>query len=160
MFRIYIALCLFLVFTLLSVGSDNDNRAFIFFVVVSLMMLIGFFVLTDTSHIKLSDDAISVCSLLFEYQLKWHEIEWLEIGLQGTFVFHGRNGKQLVVPPPERWLNSEKPGVSEFFDKQIDSIEMDISHSDTADETAHRNVKVKSASGVVMLMSKALCLKD
>jgi hypothetical protein len=120
-------------------GQGNVSPVFLFFVALGLLML------SMASHIKLNEEAISVYSPFAEYRITWTEVEWLEVGTQGTFVFHGKGGKRLVLASASMWSGKQKPSAYEFMGNKIDTLEINVVPSYTADYKIHKNVKVQNA---------------
>jgi hypothetical protein len=120
-------------------GQGNVSPVFLFFGALGLLML------AMASHIKLSEEYISVFSPFAEYRMAWSEVEWLEVGTQGTFVFHGKGGKRLVLPAASMWSGKQKPDAYEFLGNQIDELRVNVVPSNTADYKIHKNVKVQNA---------------
>jgi hypothetical protein len=120
-------------------GQGNVAPVFLFFVVLGLLLL------ATASHLKLTEEAVSVYSPFSEYRLEWHEIDWIEIGTQGTLVLHGKGGERLIMPPVSFWSGEQKPRAYEFMEDKIDALDVVVVPSNTADYKIHKKVKVKNA---------------
>lgn len=107
-----------------------------------LFVGLGVFILATVSHIKFTNEAISVFSPFSEYRMKWKEIERVEYGTQGTLVLHANPKKRLVIPPDSMWSGPEKAEAYLYMIKIIESYSVDIVSSNTADYKTQRNVKV------------------
>ncbi len=107
-----------------------------------LFVGLGVFILSTVSHIKFTNDVVSVFSPFSEYRLKWEEIERVEYGTQGTLVLHASPKKRLVIPPSSMWSGSQKAEAYMYMIKIIESYSVDIALSNLADYKTQKNVKV------------------
>jgi hypothetical protein len=89
------------------VGSDYSLYALIGFAFIGLIMVISIFSLTRSTTI--TNDGISVRSLLGERSLAWSEIDSVS-GRGNTIKLHNRDGDVTVAPSPQL------PGYAEVIE--------------------------------------------
>lgn len=120
-------------------GQGNISPFFLIFVAISITMLL------IASKIEISSEAITVFSLYAAYKINWDEINRIELGHQGTFVFSGHN-KRLVVPAGTWWTGKKKKEAYDYMLNEIEIREFTIKDSFASDYKIHKNTKVKTTT--------------
>lgn len=102
-------------------------------------MLLGAYLCVSAGRIVLDVEQIEVTNLLSVFRMVWREVEWIEVGPQGTLVLQGNN-KRLVLTSVATWTGKDKPQAFRFLGHQIEQLGIAVIPGNFADYKINKNV--------------------
>ena len=122
-----------------SAGARLQAPLFLIFVALGIYILLG------SGSMQVDSDSIRYYLPLRRYQIKWNEVQYIEIDRQGSsMVFFGEN-KKLAVIGPMYWSGINRFDVGRLIAAQIDRYGIEVRTTEKAIFRLSKNTKVTSS---------------
>ena len=131
-------------FRFCTLGSWNAGAGRISLIFLGMAVLCSYLILNSGS-MQVDSDSIRYYLPFRRYQIRWNEVQYIEIDKQGgSMVFVGEN-KQLAVNGPIAWSGKDKFEISRLIGKQINRYNIEIRGTEKASFRLSRNTKIRSS---------------
>lgn len=121
-----------------NAGARGPTLVFLAFVALAVFLLL------NSGSMQVDSDSIRYYLPFRSYQIKWNEVQYIEIdGQGGNMVFVGEN-KKLAVNGPKLWSGKDKPDTMRLIGIQVDKYGIPIRTTEKAMFRLSKNTKVRS----------------
>ena len=130
----------FSVFCSVGAWSAGDRKTSLWFLV---FVALGGFLILNSGSMQVDSESIRYYLPLRSYQIKWNEVQYIEMDSQGgNMVFVGEN-KKLAVNGPRFWFGKDKRDLAMLIAAQIDKYGIEVRTTEKAMFRLSRNTKFK-----------------
>jgi hypothetical protein len=136
----WVCVALFLLGSIAAGRAGARSAALIFLGFVAL----GSYLILSCGSMQVDSDSIRYYLPLRIYQIKWNEVQYIEIDSQGAnMVFVGEN-KKLAVNGPMFWTGKDKLDMGKLISTQMDRYGIELRPTEKAGFRLSRNTKVRT----------------
>jgi hypothetical protein len=129
----------FFLFCAVMSWRDGQTAVSPFFLI---FVAFGIFLLFITGVVEVDSETIAYVTPLAKYQIKWNEVEKIEVGEKGSgIVFYGTN-KRLYIIGVGYWSGIESGEALDFFRYQIKRRNIPVKQTWAADYKLSKNSKL------------------
>lgn len=137
----WVGLAFFMICTLgsLNAGAGRTSLIFLGFVAISIYLVL------NSGSMQVDCDSIKYYLPFRSYQIKWNEVQYIEVDNHvGSMVFVGEN-KQLAVNGPMAWIGKDKFEMGKLISEQMDRNHIEVRVTEKAMFRLSKNTKVRAS---------------
>lgn len=101
----------------------------------------GFTIIAAAGPYELSDTGVVQRNLFGRFEMRWRDVDEVELGPQGTLLLRGRD-KRFSLSPTASWRGPDTPKAVELLQSKLDRPDIELRPSAFADFKTHKNVRV------------------
>ena len=103
--------------------------------------LIACYMVMSAWAYEVSDDFISHHCMLGHYQIRWQDIDRIELGGQGSYVFYA-GAQRFILLPSIYWSGEDKNAFEQFITQTIKASHLTVESSLIADLMWYKNTRI------------------
>lgn len=135
----WLCLLLFAFATIMSWRANTGYLPLIFL----FFVLLGLYIIWTTGRMEADSNSIRFCSHFGKYEMKWEEVDYIEIDKQmGNVVFFGKNQVLQTIGPAGWDSKKEKLEMINFLFGELKNRAIEIRQTEKAMFRSSKNTKL------------------
>jgi hypothetical protein len=128
----------FFLFCGVAASRAGDGGTSLWFFV---LLLPGVYLILSSGSMQVDSDSVRYHLPLRSYQIRWNEVQYMEIDKTGSKMVLGGGNKRLAMIGPYLWSNKNKNRMLQFIGEQVDKYGIQIRPTEKAMFRLSKNTK-------------------